>query len=89
MIVNGDAWICNSIHDTCVYARCNNAYYGLFVCLFGFTISLKRVVRRPDDGHLCVQQVGESGKDATLPLDGSDSQGQLWKGTGFNVRNIS
>lgn len=50
------------------------------VCLFGFTISLKRVVSRPDDGHLCVQQVGESGKDAILPLGDSDSQGQLWKG---------
>ena len=59
------------------------------VCLFGFTISLKRVVSRPDDGRLCVQQVGESGKGATLPLGGSDSQGQLWKGTGFNWRNIS
>lgn len=33
MIVNGDAWICSSIHDTCVYARCNAAYYGWFVCL--------------------------------------------------------
>lgn len=59
------------------------------VCLFGFTISLKRVVSRPDDGRLCVQQVGESEKDAILPLGGSDSQGQLWKGTGVNGRNIS
>lgn len=59
------------------------------VCLFGFTTSLKRVVSRPHDGHICVQQVGESGKDATLPLGGSDSRGQLWKGIGFNGRNIS
>ena len=58
MMVNGDARICNSIHDTRVHARWNDVYYGLF----GFTISLKRVVSRPDDGRLCVQQVGERGE---------------------------
>lgn len=59
------------------------------VGLFGFTISFKGAVNRPDSGRICVQQVGESRKDAARPLGGSDSQGQLWKGIGFNGRNIS